>query len=528
MSTLHTNEKTDPGMLPQSQALESMPADNTGVGTKRGVDDRRGTGRETGVQHGRGETPGGLTNHQERHPSRPERSGGEGDRGLTAPPSSTPRVFVLDAHGHPLMACHPARARKLLASKRARIHHLTPFVIRLVDREAATSVVSGVEVGIDPGSKMTGISVFRPSPDGRVGLVSIEVQHRGRLIHKKMGQRAGCRRRRRTKNLRYRAPRFDNRSRPAGWLAPSLRHRLDSTVSMMTKLRKWAPVTAVHQELVRFDMQKMENPEVSGVEYQQGTLAGFEVREYLLAKWNRTCAYCGTTGVPLNIDHIHPRSRGGSNRVSNLVISCVPCNEKKSDLPVEEFLSVDRKRLARVLAQAKASLCDAAAVNTTRWALHGQLVAMFGRDHVTTGSGGRTKWNRIRFGVRKSHTLDALCVGDVDGVVSCPGHITVAKATGRGKYQRTVPDRNGFPRLTLPRTKFVHGFMTGDLVRAVVPNGKHAGVHVGRVAVRSSGSFNVTTTAGTIQGISHRYCTVLQRSDGWGWSRQREGGTSTA
>lgn len=522
MPTLHTSETTHQGVLPQPPALESTPADNPGVGTKRGVDDRRATGRTTGVQHGRGETPGGLTNHQERRPSSPEHSGGEGDRGLAVPRITVSRVFVLDKHGHPLMPCHPARARKLLASRRARVHHLAPFVIRLVDRTTEDSAVQGVEVGIDPGSKATGISVFRTTQRGRQGLVSVEVQHRGQLIHKKLGQRAGYRRRRRTTNLRYRAPRFNNRTRPAGWLPPSTRHRVDTTVSVVTKLRRWAPVVRVHQELVRFDMQKLEHPEISGVEYQQGTLAGFEVREYLLAKWNRTCAYCGATDVPLNIDHIHPRSKGGSNRVSNLAVACVPCNEKKGNRPIGEFLAGDRTRLVRVLAQAKAPLKDAAAVNVTRWALHHELVAMFGRSHVSVGSGGRTKWNRTRFGVPKSHTLDALCVGKVTGIISYPGHVTVAKATGRGKYQRTVPDKHGFPRLRLPRTKSVHGFATGDLVRAAVPTGKYAGVHVGRVAVRSSGSFHITATHTPVD-VHHRHCALLQRSDGYGWSVSPEG-----
>jgi len=340
MPTLHASKKTDPGMLPQSQALESASADTPGVGTKRGADNRRVTGRTPGVQHGRGETPVGLTNNQqERHPSPPEQSGGEGDRGPAAPPISTAgRVFVVDRHGHPLMPCHPARARKLLSSGRARVHHLAPFVIRLVDREVKDSVVTGVEIGIDPGSKATGISVFRSTSAGREGLTAIEVRHRGQLIHKKMEQRAAYRRGRRSRNLRYRPPRFNNRSRPKGWLAPSLRHRVDTTASIVARIRRFTPVTAIHQELVRFDTQQMENSEISGVEYQRGTLFGYEVREYLLAKFNRICAYCGATAVPLNIDHIRPRSKGGTNKVSNLALACVDCNQSKGSADLEAWL----------------------------------------------------------------------------------------------------------------------------------------------------------------------------------------------
>lgn len=425
------------------------------------------------------------------------------------------------------MPCHPARARKLLTSGRARVHHLAPFVIRLVDRTAAESEVAGVEIGIDPGSKSTGVSVFSVTPAGRKGLVSFEVQHRGALIHKKMGQRAAYRRGRRSRNLRHRAPRFDNRTRPKGWLGPSLRHRVDSTMSIVARLRRLAPVTAIHQERARFDTQLMADAKISGVEYQQGELAEYEVREYLLAKFNRTCVYCGATNTPLNIDHIRPQGNGGSNRVSNLVIACVPCNDSKDNIDLKVWLvakygeAVARPIITRVLAQAKAPLKDAAAINSTHWALYQEL-RRTGLP-VATGSGGRTKWNRSRFGVPKTHSLDAICVGEVDGVVSYPDQVIVAKATGRGSYARTSPDASGFPRCRRTQIKAVHGFQTGDLVRAAVPFGKKAGVHVGRVAVRAAGYFDVSTAVGRVQSISYRYCTILQRSDGWGWSRQPEG-----
>ena len=137
------------------------------------------------------------------------------------------------------------------------------------------------------------------------------------------------RRRRRSANLRYRAPRFLNRkNKGKGWLAPSLQHRIDTTLSWVARLRNVAPITHLAQELVRFDMQQLENPEIAGVEYQQGELVGYEVREYLLEKWRRQCAYCDASTVPLQIDHIHPKARGGSNRVSNLTLACAPCNLK--------------------------------------------------------------------------------------------------------------------------------------------------------------------------------------------------------
>jgi hypothetical protein len=138
-------------------------------------------------------------------------------------------------------------------------------------------------------------------------------------------------------------------------------------------------------------------------------------------------------------------------------------------------------------------------------------------------TGGRTKWNRQRTGAPKTHTLDALHVGVLTAVTAWPSAVMVATSTGRGGYARTRSDRYGFPRLRLPRVKTLHGYATGDLVRAVVPSGVKSGTHVGRVAVRSTGKFNIRTAAGLVQGIHHRHVQLLQRADGWAHTTQQEG-----
>jgi hypothetical protein len=215
----------------------------------------------------------------------------------------------------------------------------------------------------------------------------------------------------------------------------------------------------------------------------------------------------------LEIDHVVPRSRGGSNRVSNLVIACRKCNTAKGDHQVEAFLADKPGVLVRLKRQLKAPLKDAAAVNATRWALLGRLKAT--GLPVETATGGRTKYNRTRLGIPKGHAMDAACVGVVDTVLGRRQPVLGITATGRGSYQRTRLDRFGFPRGYLTRQKQTGGFQTGDLVRAEVPTGKKAGVHIGRVAVRASGSFNIQTADGVIQGVSHRYCKRLQRGDGY-------------
>ncbi|MGM0521792.1 MAG: RNA-guided endonuclease IscB, partial [Pseudomonadota bacterium] len=327
----------------------------------------------------------------------------------------------------------------------------------------------------------------------------------------------------------YRAPRFDNRRRKGGWLPPSLQHRVDTVMAWVERLSKLAPITAISQELVRFDTQKLDNPEISGVEYQQGTLLGYEVREYLLEKWGRECAYCGTGDTPLEIEHVVPRSRGGSNRVSNLTLSCHVCNQAKDSLPLADFFASNKRlrkrlkanglsvdvRLERVQRQLKQPLRDASAVNATRWALYTALKTT--GLPVTVASGGRTKYNRQRLGIPKTHALDAACVGAFDMLHDWTVPTLTIKATGRGSYQRTRLTKHGFPRGVLMRQKQVHGFQTGDMVKASVPTGKKAGTHTGRVAVRKTGSFNIQTEQGAVQGISHKHCTVIQRGDGYGY-----------
>lgn len=439
-------------------------------------------------------------------------------------------VLVLDKSKRPLMPCTPKRARKLLAAGRARIHRLFPFCIRLVDRHIKHSSLQPLRLALDPGSKATGLAVSRVTDstdnDGVVEPVMhivflMELLHRGRAISETLHARAAMRRRRRG-TLRYRAPRFSNRTKSKGWLPPSLQHRIDTTASWVARLRRLVPITQLAQELVRFDTQLMQNPEISGIEYQQGTLAGYEVREYLLEKFDRTCAYCGAKDVPLQIEHIHAKARQGSNRVSNLTLACGPCNIKKDARETRDFLAQDPVRLERISRQIKAPLRDAAAVNTTRWALLRKL-----RETglpVETGTGGRTKWNRTRLGIVKTHALDAACVGVVRSVQGAGMPTLHAKCTGRGSRSRTRLNKYGFPRAYLTRKKTAFGFRTGDMVLAIVPSGKHKGVHKGRVAIRMSGNFNIQpglTDVPAVQGISYKHCRVLQRADGYGYAWQK-------
>ncbi len=285
----------------------------------------------------------------------------------------------------------------------------------------------------------------------------------------------------------------------------------------MRRLAARCPITSATVELVKFDTQIMGNPEINGTEYQQGELAGYEVREYLLEKWQRTCAYCGAQNAPLQVEHIQPKAKGGSDRVSNLTLACQPCNQKKGSQPISEFLKGQPEVLKRIQSQAKAPLKDAAAVNASRWALVDRLRAWL---PVSTGSGGRTKFNRTRQGYEKDHWIDAACVGESGE------HVTIREgmkpltitARGRGKHQVVRTDKYGFPRGKAGRSKRVHGFSTGDIVKLVMAKGKYLGTYVARLAgIRATGTLDIKTAAGTV-GATWKNFMLIQRNDGFDYA----------
>jgi len=413
------------------------------------------------------------------------------------------KVFVLDTMSTPLDPIHPGYARKLLSSGKAAVFRRYPFTI-ILKKEIDEPITQSLRLKLDPGSKTTGIAIVNDA-SGEV-VFAAELQHRGQAIRDALESRRRVRRSRRQRKTRYRKPRFDNRRRKQGWLPPSLESRIHNILTWVNRLSRYCPITAISQELVKFDMALMQNAEISG-------------REYLLEKWGRECAYCGKRDVPLQIEHIQARANGGTDRVSNLTLACEPCNKRKGTQDVRVFLNNKPDVLKRVLAYAKASLKDASVVNATRWALYERLKAT--GLPVECGTGGRTKFHRLTQGLDKHHWIDAACVGAstphvlvIDRV-----HPLLIKATGYGNRQMCLMNPIGFPRTKPKQAKVVKGFQTGDMVKAIVTSGKKVGTYVGRVAVRATGSFNVTTKAhGTIEGISYRACTMLHSTDGYSYS----------
>jgi len=416
-------------------------------------------------------------------------------------------VFVVDQQHRPCRPVHPGRARHLLKCGRAAVSHRFPFTSRLKAGEPSAEP-EPLRLKLDPGSQTTGLAVVNDA-SGQV-VWSAELTQRGQQLTARLDQRRACRRSRRSRHTRSRPPRFLNRRRRDGWLPPSLASRSSHTLTWVTRLRRWGPLGALSLELVKFDTQLLQHAEIAGVAYQQGEVAGYEMRKYVLEKWGRQCAYCQATNVPLQIEHLVPKARDGSQRVSTL--ACQPCHDAKGQRTAAECGHPERQ------AQAKAPLRDAAAVNATRWALSHRLNAT--GLPLETGTGGRTKWHRTTRELPKTHWLDAVCVG-----ASSPKRLAVRGVaplliTAMGRYRRQMGRTNpsGFPDKKAKAISVVGGLRTGDLVRAVVPASRvKAGTPVRRLAIRATGSGNVKTPQRLIEGIHVRYCQPLQRGDGYSY-----------
>lgn len=355
-------------------------------------------------------------------------------------------VPVYSSDGHPLMPCHPKRARRLLAAGRAVPHHQRGiFGIRLTDRTLAQSVVQDTTLRIDPGSQTTGMAVTADDDeDGqRTVLGAVELKHRAGIIKAKMEKRSMHRRNRRGR-LRYRAPRHNNRKRKPGTLPPSVDSLRVDTMRAVQTLRMMYPVTGVSIELNKFDTQLMMDPDIRGVEYQHGTLWGWQVRAYIFDRDQGRCVYCRRRNTRLELDHVRPRAIG-SDRVDNLVVSCQDCNLEKANRPIEEFLNDQPELLQRILNRLQRSdLAHAAHMNIALPAIVRDLRSL--GLPVSFTNAAQVSWTRQQLGVAKTHCYDAALQGrGFTNVASLPARVLELRpSNGRSKQKANV-DRHGTP-----------------------------------------------------------------------------------
>lgn len=309
-------------------------------------------------------------------------------------------VYVLSQHGQPLMPTeNHAKVRALLKHGKAKVIQRCPFTIQLLYE--STTHTQKINLGIDAGSKTIGVSA---TTDSKV-LYESEVVLRNDIVELLSGRRA-LRNSRRSRKTRYRKPRFDNRKKPDGWLAPSIRQKIETHVTVVGNVMKILPVTKIIVETASFDIQKIKNPEIEGVGYQHGEQLDFwNVREYVLFRDGHTCQCCKGKSKDniLNVHHIESRKTGG-NAPNNLITLCETCHKAYHKGIITLPKEIHRGMRFR----------DAAFMGIMRWAFYDRLKELYnplGAEVINT-YGYITKNTRIEHGLPKEHYVDARCISD--------------------------------------------------------------------------------------------------------------------
>lgn len=397
----------------------------------------------------------------------------------------TTQACVLDQNGEPLMpTTRLGKVYRLLKTQKAHIVSYEPFTIQL-DYEPDTHTIQPMTLGVDSGSIHSGYSVANEHRE----YYNAEVIARDN-ISRSISNRHMYRRNRRSRKTRYRKPRFNNRkNKKKGWLPPSLEQKVAVQINEIEHLHHYFPIETIIVETAEFDIQKIKNPNISGIEYQQGTLQGYNIRNYLLEKHGRKCFYCEKAVSGFEVEHMLPKSRGGSNRIDNLTLSCHNCNQKKDTLTAEEFIrqTLPAKKAATKLKQLpneKRLFQYMAHMNATRWTLYNTIKEKYPNVKMTYGY--ITKYNRIQAGLPKAHHIDAKCITGFATVPTMNQTVVKVKMRRHNRQLHLATFSKGHIRKATSLPAVTFGFQLYDLVLF----NNHRYYIKGR---RSSGSFTLAS-----------------------------------
>ena len=397
-------------------------------------------------------------------------------------------VYVKNKDNEPLMPCHPAKARILLKKCKAKVVNRTPFTIKLLYH--ADNNLQPINLGVDAGSKFIGLSATTEDKE----LFRAEVELR-QDIPKLLESRRNLRRSRRNRKLRYRPARFNNRSKP-DWIAPSIQHKIDSHITIISKICDILPVTNIIVETAEFDPHKLKNPNVRGKSYQEGDEKGFyNVKQAVLYRDNYTCQICGKNHGRLEVHHIHFKSQGGSDRMDNLVTLCSECHNKihKNKLTFNKKVK---------------SFNHATHMNIIRKKLFEALNNVF--DNVFETYGYLTKYTREKLGISKSHSNDAFVISHNFTAKRCNVEYLYRKVRRHNRsIHKTKPGKRGI-RKPNQSHYIVNGFRRHDKVL-------YNNIVCFITGKRSNGYFQLKRFDGTIisQGVSSKKLKLLEPVKGW-------------
>ena len=422
--------------------------------------------------------------------------------------TQTTQACVLDQQGKPLMpTTRLGKVYRLLKTKKAHIVSYEPFTIQL-DYEPDTHIIQPMTLGVDSGAIHSGYSIANEHREYYSAEVIARDDISKRLLNRRM-----CRQNRRSRKIRYRKPRFNNRkNKRKGWLAPSLQQKVAVQINEIDHLHRYFPIETIIVETAEFDIQKIKNPDISGIEYQQGTLQGYNIRNYLLEKHNHKCFYCEKTVSGFEVEHMLPKSRGGSDRIDNLTLSCHDCNQKKDTSTAEEFIkqTLPAKKATMKLKQLpneKRLFKYMAHMNTTRWTLYNTIKEKYPNVKMTYGY--ITKYNRIQAGLPKAHHIDAKCITGFATVPSIDQTVVKVKMRRHNRRLHRATFSKGHVRKDACLITVIFGFQLYDLVSF----NNHRYYIKGR---RSSGYFALISVEGLKdENRSYKKLTLLAHTNAY-------------
>ncbi len=341
------------------------------------------------------------------------------------------KVFVLNIENKPLMPCKSAKARHLLKDNKAEVVSIKPFTIRL--KFECENTTQNIVLGIDSGYKYVGFSANTNTFELISGQLKLRTD-----VSKKLTKRRMYRRLKRNK-LWYRKPRFLNRvkSKKKGWLAPSIRHKIDTHIRLINKIKSLLPITKTIIEVAKFDTQKLQNIDIKGIEYQEGQMQGYDnLRAFILYRDNYTCQICKKKEGILNIHHIIQQKDGGSNRPNNLVTVHKSCHNKFHKGKIKHKFIKPKSFKQTVI------------MNNIRKYIIDKLNCDYTYGYIT-------KRNRIKSHLDKSHINDAFVIakGDNNNINLRCDQFEIKQVRRHNRCLQL--NRNGFkPAIRQQRYKF--------------------------------------------------------------------------
>ena len=271
------------------------------------------------------------------------------------------KVLVVNKHGRPLMPTTPRKARILLKDGKAKIFARNPFTIQLL--YGCRGYTQPVTLGIDAGYKTIGYSAVTEKDELVGGELKLLEGMSERITERRKYRRT------RRNRLRHRKPRFNNRKRKEGWLAPSIQHKFDLHLKLVNRLKARLPITKVIIETAKFDIQKVNNPDIKSEEYQQGEQYGWKnLASYIRYRdnykcQNPSCKNKSNTKI-LQVHHIGFWKEDKSDRPANLITLCDKCHTPKNhqkkgflygwqpklkSFKAEAFMNIVHRKLAEAL-----------------------------------------------------------------------------------------------------------------------------------------------------------------------------------